>query len=274
MPIHPTAIVDTKAEISPDVDIGPYVVIEPDVKIGKGVKIYAHAYVCRNTEIGDETQIHMGAVLGNVPQDIAFQEKETYLKIGKRNIIREYVTIHRGTKEGSSTIVGDDNFLMATAHLGHNCCIHNNTVIANGTLLAGYVTVEDYAFISGNVVFHQFCRVGRLAMIGGFTGVNKDVPPYMVVRGPSVVWSINLVGLRRAKFSREAINQIKEAYNIIYASGLNTKQAIAKILEMKPCDEVMHFVNFIKESKRGICKYRFQGEDMQFFDDTTVEKIN
>jgi len=263
--IHPTAIVDKKAEIDKSVEIGPYVIIEPNVKIASGVKIFANAYICSNTEIGEGTQVHIGAVLGNVPQDIAFSGDETYLKIGKHTIIREYVTVHRGTKEGTSTIVGDNNFLMATSHIGHNCSTEDNVVLANGTLLAGYVSVGDSAFISGNVVVHQFCRIGRLSMIGGFSGVNKDVPPYVSVRGPSVVWSINLVGLRRAKLKRDVINEIKEAYNTVYRSNLNTDQAIEKIIGTNPSREVMHFVDFIKTSKRGICKYRFETDDMQYF---------
>lgn len=265
MPIHPTAIVDKKSQISSDVEIGPHVIIESNVKIERGVKIMANSYIMSNTQIGEGTEIHMGAVLGNVPQDVNFEGKRTYVKIGKNNIIREYVTIHRGTKEESSTIIGDNNFFMATSHVGHNCNIGNNAVIANGALLAGYVSVEDAAFISGNVVIHQFCRIGRLSMIGGFSGINKDVPPYMSVRGPSVVWSINLVGLRRAKFNKKTIDEIKEAYNIIYHSNLNTEQAIKKIIEMNPGEEVRGLVDFIRNSKRGICKYRFEGEDKEYY---------
>ncbi|MFH1791206.1 MAG: acyl-ACP--UDP-N-acetylglucosamine O-acyltransferase, partial [Candidatus Omnitrophota bacterium] len=249
--IHPTAIIDKDAHVSADAEIGPYVIIEPNARIGSRVRIMSHAYIARNTEIGDDTVIHVGAVLGGTPQDMAFQDKETYLKIGRRNVIREYVTIHRGTKEGTSTVIGDDNYIMVAVHIGHNCHIHDRVIIANSALLAGYVSVEDGAFISGNVVFHQFCRIGRLAMIGGFTGVNKDVPPYMVVRGPSVVWSVNLVGLRRAKFSRETIKEIKDAYDLVYCRGLNTEQALAKIMESGPCGEVRHFVDFIRATKRG-----------------------
>ena len=265
MAIHPTAIVDKNSDIASDVEIGPHVIIEPDVKIERGVKILPNSYIFSNTKIGEGTQIHMGVVLGNVPQDLNFEGKKSFLIIGKHNIIREYVTIHRGTKENTSTIIGDNNFLMATSHVGHNCNIGNNVIIANGALLAGYVTVEDACFISGNVVVHQYCRIGRLSMIGGFSGVNKDVPPYMSVRDPSVVWSINLVGLRRAKFDKKTINDIKEAYNFIYRLGLNTEQAIEKILELKPGKEVMHLVDFIRNSKRGICKYRFEGEDRKYF---------
>lgn len=266
MAIHPTAIVNKDSDIASDVEIGPHVIIEPGVEIERGVKILSNSYICSNTKIGEGTEIHMGAVLGNVPQDLTFEGKKSFLIIGKRNIIREYVTIHRGTKENTSTIIGDNNFLMATSHVGHNCKIGNNVIIANGALLAGYVTVEDACFVSGNVVVHQYCRLGRLSMVGGFSGVNKDVPPYMSVRGPSVVWSINLVGLRRAKFDRKTINDIKQAYNFIYHSGLNTEQAIEKILELKPGKEVMHLVDFIRNSKRGICKYRFEGEDKEYFE--------
>jgi len=266
MAIHATAIVGKGSDIAQDVEIGPHVVIESEVKIAKGVKISANAYIYRYTEIGEGTEVHVGAVLGDVPQDTAFTDKATYLKIGKHNIIREYVTIHRGTKEGTSTIIGNNNYLMASSHVAHNCQIGNNVIIANSALLGGYVTVEDSAFISGNVVIHQFSRIGRLSMIGGFSGVNKDVPPYMTVRGPSVVWSINLVGLRRAKFDRKTISEIKNAYETLYHSDLNTEQAVEKILEAKPGKEVMQLVEFIRNSKRGICKYRFDAEDREYFE--------
>ena len=265
MKIHPTAIISKKAEIDPSAEIGPYVIVEDGVKISKNVKIHAHAYICSGTEVNDETEIHMGAVIGHLPQDLAFEGKKTYLKIGKRNIIREYVTIHRGTKENTATEIGDENFLMALSHVGHNCKLGNKVILANGVLLAGYVNVEDQVFISGNVVIHQFCNIGKLAIIGGFSGVNKDVPPYMAVRGPSSIRSINLIGLRRAGFKRDVIKEIKEAFKLIYKSDLNTKQAIEKIVERKPGKEVKYLVEFIKNSKRGICRYRYTPEDKEYF---------
>ena len=257
MALHPTAIVSKHAQIDKTVEIGPYVIIEDDVKIDKNVKIYAHAYIADGTRIGEGNQIHMGVILGHLPQDSAFEGKKTYLKIGKNNIIREYTTIHRGTKESTATEIGDENFFMAHSHAGHNCKIGNKVVLANGALLAGYITVEDGAFISGNVVVHQFCRIGKLAMIGGFSGVNKDIPPFMVVRGPSKVWAINLIGLRRAGFKAAVIKELREAFRLIYRSGLNTTQALEKISELGPGKETMHLVNFIKGTKRGICKYGF-----------------
>lgn len=251
---HPTAIISKLAKIDPTVEIGPYAIIEDDVTLKKNVKVYSHAYISSGTEIGEDTQVHMGAVIGHTPQDVAFEGKKSYTKIGKRNIIREYVTIHRGTKEDTSTVIGDDNFLMAISHVGHNCVLGNNVVLANGVLLAGYVNVEDLVFISGNVVVHQFCNIGKLSMIGGFSGVNKDVPPYMTVRGPSKIRSTNLVGLRRAGFKNNIIKEIREAFKLLYKSGLNTKQALERIEKLSPGEEVMHLVEFVRNSKRGICK--------------------
>lgn len=261
MGIHKTAIVAKAAEVDASCEIGPNVIIEDGVILHPNVKIMANAYICRGTEIGEGTAIHVGAVIGNVPQDYNYKNEETFTKIGKNNLIREYVTIHRGTGEGSSTIIGDNNMIMVQAHLGHNCRIHNNVVIAPGALLAGHVEVEDNVFISGGVVFHQFCRIGTLAMIGGFTGVNKDVPPYMVVRGPSAVRSVNLVGLRRAKISREVIREIMEAHKLIYMSELKLKDALVKIRESLYSEEAKHLVEFIENSKRGICKYRYSREE-------------
>jgi len=261
MGIHKTALVDESAEIDSSVDIGPHAIVEGGVRIHAGVRIMANAYICKGTEIGEGTVIHMGAVIGNEPQDHAYQGAETFTKIGRNNIIREYVTIHRGTGEGSATVIGNDNFFMAQAHLGHNCVIEDDVVIANGALLAGHVQVARGSFISGNVVFHQFCRVGCYAMIGGFTGVNKDVPPYVIVRGPSTIRGINLVGLRRAGFSREAIKEIKDAYKILFLSGLEEEDALIKIKDTLRSNEVARFVAFIESSKRKICKIRFSKEE-------------
>jgi UDP-N-acetylglucosamine acyltransferase len=259
--IHKSAVISKNAEIDPTVEIGPNVVIESDVRIGPRVNIMANAYICSGTEIGEDTVIHVGAVIGNTPQDYAYKGQKTFTKIGRNNIIREYVTIHRGTVEGTTTVVGDNNFLMAQSHLGHNCAIGDNVIIANGALLAGYVQVDKGAFISGNVVFHQFCRIGRYAMIGGFSGVNKDVPPYMLVRGPSVVRGVNLVGLRRSGMKRESINEIKDAFKILFMSGVKQEEALMKIRQELHSEEIGILVSFIEASKRGICKYRYSKEE-------------
>lgn len=265
MNIHGTAMVSKNAEIDPSAEIGAGAVIEDNVKIGPRVKIWPYAYICKGTDIGEGTSIHMGAVIGHEPQDHAYKGQKTFTKIGKNNVIREYVTIHRGTAEGSATVIGDNNMLMVQCHLGHNCEIENNVIIAPGALLAGHVKVESGVFISGNVVFHQFCRIGRLAMIGGFTGVNKDVPPYMLVRGPSTVRSVNLVGLRRSGMSRDSIKEIKEAFALIYKSELTLSDAISRIRETLHSKEIEHLLAFMEGSKRGICLYRYSREE--FFED-------
>ena len=261
MNISNLAVVSKDATMGDGVEVGPFAVVEDGVKLGSRVKVWPHAYICKGTTIGEDTQIHMGAVIGHAPQDLAFKNAPSYLNIGKRTIIREYATIHRGTAEGSSTVIGDDCYLMATAHVGHNCQIGNKVIIVNAALLAGYVTVEDLAFISGNVVIHQFCRIGKLAMIGGYTAVNKDVPPYMLVRGPSIVRAVNLVGLRRAKFPTELIRTIKDAYKFLYLSDLNTSMALEEIAKLKPSTELDHLIKFIKESKRGICRSKERDEE-------------
>ena len=259
------AAVSKKAKISEGVEIGPYAIIEDDVEISSGVKIWPHAYICSGTRIGEETQVHMGAVVGHLPQDLAFNpEKKTFTRIGKRTVIREYATVHRATKEGGATTIGDNCYLMAVSHVGHDCHIGNNVILANGALLAGHVEAGDNSFISGNVVVHQFCRIGDYCMIGGFSGVNKDVPPYMLVRGPSVLRGVNLVALRRAKFPRETIHRIMEAFKLLYHSGFNTTQAIEEVKKLGPLKELDHLIEFIQSSKRGICKYKYS--NTEFFE--------
>ena len=261
MKIHETATIAKEAEIDSTAEIGRGVIIEPDVCIGPNVKIKANAYICSGTEIKEGVKIYTGVVIGEDPQDYAYKGGKTFTKIGKNTVIREYVTIHRGTEEGSATVVGDNNFFMVQAHVGHNCTTENDVIIANGALLAGYVYVEKGAFISGNVVFHQFCKIGRYAMIGGFTGVNKDVPPYMIVRGPSVIRGVNLVGLRRAGFTNQVIREVKEAYKLIYLSGKSLEEAIEQIKDTYKSDEIAHLVSFVETSKRKICKSKPAKED-------------
>jgi UDP-N-acetylglucosamine acyltransferase len=261
MSIHKTANIGEKVDIDPSAEIGPGVNIEGPARIGAGARIMANVCIFRGTEIGENTAVHPGAVIGNEPQDIAYKGGESFTRIGRDCIIREYVTIHRGTAEGSTTVIGDNNYIMVQVHLGHNCRTEDNVIIAPSSILGGYVEVEKGAFISGGVVFHQFCRIGRYAMIGGFTGVNKDVPPYMLVRGPSVIRGINLVGLRRAGFKREVIREIKEAYKALFMSGMRQEEALMSIKERFPSEEIAHMVSFIEASKRGICRYRYKKDE-------------
>jgi UDP-N-acetylglucosamine acyltransferase len=213
-----------------------------------------NVYVGPGTTIGDGNQIHMGAVLGHLPQDLALAGAQTVTTIGSRNTIREYVTIHRGTKEGTATVLGDDNVLMANAHLGHNCQVGSRTIFVNLATLAGYCAVEDGAVLSGMVVVHQFARLGRLAMVSGLSAVNKDVPPYMLCGGrPAVIQGLNVVGMRRAGIAAPVREEIKRAYKLLYRDGLNVSHAIKAIEQGCRSEEVRRLVQFVNESKRGIC---------------------
>lgn len=256
MQIHPTAIIGKKAKLSEDIEVGPYAVIEDEIEIGRRCKIYSHAQILNHTKIGDDCQVHMGAILGHLPQIRQNQNKTGRLTIGRRNIFREYATIHRSSLDAGATVIGEDNYFMGFSHIAHDCAIGNHVTICNGTLIAGHVTIEDYAFISGNVTVHQFCRIGKLAMVGGLTRVAKDIPPYMLVKGDSAVWAINSVGLRRANLSLASRSEIKQAFKLLYKSGLNAKQAIEQLQKQSSSAEIKHLVNFILDSVRGICVYK------------------
>jgi len=254
--IHPAALVSRGAELG-DVEVGPYAVIEDGVAIGSGTRVLAHAYISEGTTIGKDCEIHMGAVVGHAPQHLKYNGAKTFLKIGDRNILREYCSVHRGFEEGSSTVVGDDNLFMGFSHVAHDCRIGSNTVICNGALVAGHVRVDDKAFISGNVTIHQFVSIGTLAMIGGLARVNKDVVPYTLIEGDSEVCSLNTVGIRRSGMSGEAVAQIKKVYRILYRSGLNVSQALEEISRSAfPAGEAGSMIDFVKNSELGICKHR------------------
>ncbi|MGH7828817.1 MAG: acyl-ACP--UDP-N-acetylglucosamine O-acyltransferase [Candidatus Binatia bacterium] len=254
MGIHPTAIVDPRATIHAEAEIGPYVVVEGPVKIGRGTRVMAHAHITGWTEIGEQNEIHTGAALGGAPQDSSYQGSESYLTIGSHNIFREYVQVHRGTKPVSSTEIGNHNFLMAGAHVGHNCRLGDRIVIANGALLAGYVEVGDQAFISGNCVVHQFVRVGKLSLMRGLSGASRDVPPYAIVDWQHQVRGVNVIGLKRAGFDELRIRAIKAAFRILFRGGRNLSLAI-KELESggNVTADIAFLLEFIRSSKRGVC---------------------
>jgi UDP-N-acetylglucosamine acyltransferase len=252
--IHPSALIGKNVQLGDGNEVGPACVIEDGAVLGSRNKLWMNVYVGPGTTIGDDNQLHMGAVIGHLPQDLAYKGAPTHTTIGHRNTIREYVTIHRGTKDGSSTVIGDDNFLMANAHLGHNCQVGNRATLVNVATLAGYCTVEDEAVISGMVVVHQFVRIGRLAMISGLSAVNKDVPPYMLCGGrPAVIQGLNVVGLRRAGFPAAVREEIKHAYKVLYRSGLNVPHALEAIERECRSEEVKRLVAFVRASERGIC---------------------
>lgn len=253
MPIHPTALVDSRAEIHSETDIGPYVVIDGPVRVGRGTHIFAHAFLTGDSEIGEDNEIHMGAVIGHTPQDSAYKGGQSFLRIGHRNVIREHSQVHRGTTEGSATVIGDDNYFMHHSHVAHNCQIGNQTIIAGGALLAGYVQVEDQAFVSGNCVVHQFVRIGTLAILRGLSRTSRDVPPFCIMDGTHTVRGINLVGLRRAGFSHERIYALRQAFTRLFRQKINLKRAVEE-LRQEPCSpDVSYLLDFIAQSKRGVC---------------------
>ena len=252
--IHPSVIIGKGAQLGDGNDIGPGCVIEDGMVLGSHNKLWMNVYLGPGTMIGDDNQIHMGAVIGHIPQDLAFAGTPTYTKIGNRNTIREYVTIHRGTKEGSSTVIGNDNFFMTGAHVAHNCQIGNEVILANLATLAGYCVVEDDAFLSGMVELHQFTRIGKLAMVSGLSAVNKDVPPFLLCGGrPAVIQGLNVIGMRRAGISATAREGIKRAYKLLYREGLNVPHALEAIEREHQAIEVKMLVEFVRSSERGIC---------------------
>ncbi len=269
--IHPTAILGKNVQLSEGNDVGPGCVIEDGVVLGSRNKLWMNVYLGPGTTMGDENQIHMGAIVGHLPQDVAFAGAPSSTTIGNRNVIREYVTIHRGTKENSATVIGNGNFLMANAHVGHNCRIGHRVILVNLATLAGYCTVEDGALLSGMVVAHQFTRIGRLAMVSGLSAVNKDVPPYMLCGGrPAVIQGINAVGLRRAGIPAPALEEIKRAYRLLYRDGLNVLHALEAIEQECRSIEVKNLVEFIKASERGICAGL--GAESQEMEDSILPK--
>jgi UDP-N-acetylglucosamine acyltransferase len=252
VPIHPTAIVDPDAELDPSVEVGPYVVIDGPVRVGPRTRILAGAYLTGRTTIGADNVIHPGAVLGHEPQDLAYRGADTGLTIGDGNVFREHSEIHRGTLEGTSTEIGDRNYLMSQAHVAHNCRLGNEVILATGATLGGHVVVEDQAFISGNCVVHQHCRVGRLAIMRGLSRASRDVPPFSICDETHVVRGLNRVGLRRAGFDRERVRALALAFRVLFRSRTNLSLAIAQLDDEVRTPDVEYLLAFIRSSRRGI----------------------
>jgi UDP-N-acetylglucosamine acyltransferase len=253
--IHPTAVVDPAAKIGVDVEIEPFSIIGPQAVIGEKTIVQSHVVIEGDVAIGTGNFIGHGVIIGAPPQDVSFSpERKTRVEIGNDNIIREYCTIHRGSPEGSATKIGDKNFLMAGAHIGHNCVVGNNVVIANNCLLAGHVRVDDGAFLGGGSTFHQHMHIGRLVMVQGSSAFGKDLPPFVIAAERNSVFGVNVVGLRRAEFSSKERDEIKAAFKLVYISGLNLTQALEKAATMKLGAPAREFLDFIANAKkRGIC---------------------
>ncbi len=253
--VAPTARVHPEAVIGAQAVVGEYCVIEQDTAIGPFCVLEPYVYVKRWTTLGERNEISAGTVLGTDPLDKMFTGERSFLRIGNGNRIREHYTISRGTQPESVTEVGDGNYIMTSGHIAHNCRIGNNTVIASCALVAGHVEVEDQAFISGGVVIHQYSKIGRLAMIGGNSRVNSDVPPFFMYSDFNVApKGLNIVGLRRAGFTAEQMAALKTAYRLLYRSGLKLADALQRIEAEAATPETLHLVAFIRGSKRGICK--------------------
>ena len=252
--MYKNSIISPKSNIDTSVEIGPFCIIEDNVSINKNCKIHSHVIIKSGTSIGQDCEIFSGAVLGEVPQDLKYNNEETKLKIGKNNIIREYVTIHRGTVDRKITEVGDNCMLMAYSHIAHDCIIKNNVILSNSVQVGGHVDIDDFVIIGGATPVHQFCKLGKFSFIGGGYRVVKDVPPYIKAMGePLKYFGVNSIGLSRNQFSLDQISLIKKVYKILYRSEYNISQAVDILNNNYPGNEqVKEIINFIDNSNRGI----------------------
>ena len=255
--IHPTAIVDAHAQLGADVEVGPYAIIGPDVKIGDGTVLQAHAYVSGRTAIGKKCEIFPFACVGMKSQDLKYKEGDiTFVEVGDNTVLREFSTVHLGTKPGEVTKVGNGCLIMAYCHIAHGCVLGNEVIMSNVATLAGEVVIEDFAIIGGMTGIHQFCRIGTHAMIGGASKVRQDCPPYMLTESSGSdtrVLGPNIVGLQRRGFSAEVRSALKEAYRLLYREGLNRSQALERIkYEVEDFPEIRRLVEFYGGSQRGV----------------------
>ena len=255
--VHPTAIVDARAEIDGDVQIGPYCVIGAGVRIGKGCRVHSHAVISGRTTLGEGNVVFPFASIGDTPQDLKYKGEPSELLIGNRNTIREYVSLNPGTTGGGMvTRVGDQNLLMMQCHIAHDCLLGDRNVVSNGATLGGHVVIEDFVIVGGLVGIHQFVRIGTGAIVGAGSMVSKDVPPYCNATGDRAkLHGLNLEGLKRRGFDRTVIALLRKAYRIVFQSALRTEDALKKIREELPSiPEIEKFVSFIAQSRRGVCR--------------------
>jgi len=251
--IHPTAILDTSAEIEPDVEIGPYCVIGRNVRIGTGTVLHPHVVIEENTILGSGCKVFSGAIIGGPPQDFKYKDEATHVVIGDNTTLRECATIHRATGEGCVTRIGSENMIMAYAHVGHNCDIGDHVTLASYVGISGHVTLEDHVNIGGLTGVHQGCRIGTMTMLGGFSKITQNIPPYMLADGnPAKVYDINKIGLRRANIVPKVRNELRQTYKLLYRSNLNMSQALETIEEeIDKSPELEHLLKFIRSSRNG-----------------------
>lgn len=253
--IHPTAVIEKGAELAADVEIGPFCFVGQRVKIGAGTRLLRHVNIDGITEIGERCEIHPFASIGGPPQDITYRGEETTCVVGSGNVIREYVTINRGSKATFTTRVGSNNFIMAYSHVAHDCAVGNNVIMANCATLGGHVHVDDFAILSGLCAIHQFCKVGKYAFVSGLTGVPKDVPPFVIVAGNRArLYGLNVVGLERRGFTKDQLADLKRAYRILFRSSLPLETSLKMIEEQLQGVHIEELLRFIRGSERGICR--------------------
>lgn len=251
--IHPTSVVGAEVELAAGVEVGPLCLLDGKIRVGARTRLIGHVTILGITELGADNVLHPGAVIGDEPQDLTYTGVARSVKIGDRNIFREFSTVHRGSERGDVTIVGDDNFMMQNAHVAHDCRIGNSTIIAGGALLAGWVELGDRALVSGNCVVHQYTRIGRLAMMRGLSRTSRDVPPFCIMDGTHTLRGINVVGLKRAGISSKSIHALRHAFTTLFGARQNLKLAIERLEKSGDlAPEVIEMLNFIRASKRGV----------------------
>jgi UDP-N-acetylglucosamine acyltransferase len=254
--IHPSAIINPGAQLDASVEVGPFSIIDGQVSLGPGCRVGPHVYLTGRTTIGPDNEFHANGVIGGAPQDVKYKDEPTGLRIGAHNLFREGATVHRSAKPGEETVVGSHNFLMVNSHVGHNVCLGDRVIMANGALLGGHVVVEDGVFISGNCVVHQFVRIGTLAIMQGSSAISQDLPPFTVARGENSLCGLNTVGLRRAGFSAAERLELKRLYHKLFLAGRNLSHAAAEARKEFTSASATRLLDFIAASKRGILRHR------------------
>ena len=254
--IHPTAIVDPKAELGAETIVGPYCIVGSEVVLGEGCWLQHHITLCGPMRAGAKNKFYAYCSIGQQTQDLKYAGEPTYLEIGDENTFREFCTVNRSTKADGKTRVGNRGNFLAYSHIGHDCTVGNSVVFSNNGTLAGHVEIGDHAVMGGLTAVHQFCRIGRFAITGGCSKIVQDVPPFLIADGnPAEIRGVNLIGLERAGFTPESVKAIKEAFRLIYRSKLNTRQAIEAVRnQIEPREEITHFIEFVEKSARGIIR--------------------
>lgn len=252
--IHPTAVIHPKAQLAPDVEVGPYAVIDAQVSLGPGCRVGPHVYLTGHSRLGARNRFYAGCVVGEAPQDVKYKDEATELRMGDNNLVREGATLHRSAKAGEATVIGSNNFLMVNSHVGHNAVVGDHVILANGALLAGHVVVGDRAFISGNCLVHQFVRIGALALMQGGAAISRDLPPYTVARGHNYICGLNTVGLRRAGFSAGERLELKKIYHQLFRSRGKHAEALALARENFHSAPARLLLDFVAAATRGLCR--------------------